>query len=72
MSEVESSTPPPSVRMRADRGGFVFEPTAAVTVAIFALALIVRCLLLDVWSLARTVTRSPGLNGLLGRKLAPV
>src|ERR1700722_16430507 len=32
MSEAESSSPPPS-KMRADRGGFVFEPTAAVAVS---------------------------------------
>ena len=32
MSEAESSNPP-SVKMRADRGGFVFEPTAAVAVS---------------------------------------
>jgi len=31
MSEAESSSPPPAVKMRADRGGFVFEPTAAVS-----------------------------------------
>jgi ribosomal protein S27E len=33
MSEVEPFAPPPSVRMRADRGGFVFEPTVAVAVS---------------------------------------
>jgi hypothetical protein len=33
MSEAESSSPSPGVRMRADRGGFVFEPTPAVAVS---------------------------------------
>jgi hypothetical protein len=33
MSQAESSSPPQSVKMRADRGGFVFEPTAAVAVS---------------------------------------
>jgi hypothetical protein len=31
-----------------------------------------ECLRLDLVNLAWTVTRSPGVNGLLGRKLAPV
>jgi hypothetical protein len=30
MSEAESSSPPPTTRMREGRGGFVFEPTVAV------------------------------------------
>ena len=33
MSEAESSSPQEAVKMRADRGGFVFEPTAAVAVS---------------------------------------
>ncbi len=33
MSQAESSNPPNSVKMREGRGGFVFEPTAAVAVS---------------------------------------